>query len=220
MMASYDTALHEVDEAVGRVLEYYRDRGLSESTVFVITADHGEEFLEHGGTGHRGTLFEEVLHVPLVVRAPGGRRGARVPHLVRNFDTAPTLLDYAGIPSPETMDARTLRPLVEGRPFEGPATAYAGFPGIRMIRTDRYKLLRRQDGSELFFDLAEDPAERNSLTASKDARIRRAYLTLGRALDGTAARLRRQGAPTSGAPETATVDDATRAQLRALGYLE
>ncbi len=84
MMASYDTALRHVDDAVGRILRYYRDRGLFEQTVFVITSDHGEQFLEHGGTGHGGSLFDEVMHVPLVVRAPGGLSGVRVPRLEKN----------------------------------------------------------------------------------------------------------------------------------------
>lgn len=220
MMASYDTATRHVDDAVGQVLQYYRDRGLYDQTVFVITADHGEEFLEHGGTGHWGSLFEEVMHVPLVVRAPGGKRGVRVPRLVRNFDAMPTLLDYAEVPRPPAMDAISLRPLLEGRPFAGPTTAYAGFPGIRMIRTDRYKLLRRQDGSELFFDLEADPGETTSLSGSKDPRIHEAYLTLGRALDRTAEALRGQDVSKPGQPEAPTVDEPTRAQLRALGYLE
>lgn len=220
MTAAYDTAVRHVDQAVGEVIELYRQHGLLEQTVFVITADHGDEFLEHGGTTHKGTLFEELVHVPLLIRAPAGLRGVRVPRLVRNFDATATILDYASVPRPPDMDARSLRPLLEGRTYDGPATAYAGFPGIRMIRTDRFKLLRRQDGSELFFDLEEDPGETRSLAASKDPRIQKVHAALGRALDHTAESLRRQGPSASGAREPATVDAATRAQLRALGYLE
>ncbi len=89
-----------------------------------------------------------------------------------------------------------------------------------MIRTDRYKLLRRQDGSELFFDLDADPGETTSLAGSKDPRIHAAYLTLGRALDRTAETLRSQDVSKPGAPKALSVDEPTRAQLRALGYVE
>ena len=220
MTAAYDSALRQVDEAVGGLHRYYRERGLLESTLFVITSDHGEEFLEHGGTGHKGSLFEEILHVPLVVRAPGGLRRTRLSQLVRNFDVAPTLLDYAGIPRPATMDARSLRPALEGRSFDGPTTAYANFPGIRMIRTERYKLLRHEDGSELLFDLATDPGETTSLTRSTDATVQGTYLSLARAMDRTVEKLRRQGVSKRGPLEAVALDEATRAQLRALGYVE
>jgi arylsulfatase A-like enzyme len=220
MTAAYDSALREVDEAVGGVHRYYRDHGLLEGTLFVVTSDHGEEFLEHGGTGHKGSLFEEILHVPLVVRAPGGLRRTRLSQLVRNFDVAPTLLDYAGIPTPATMDARSLRPALEGRSFDGPTTAYANFPGIRMIRTERYKLLRHEDGTELFFDLATDAGETTSLTRSTNAAVQGAYHSLARDMDRTVEKLRRQGVSKRGPLEAVALDEETRAQLRALGYVE
>ncbi len=219
MMASYDSGIRHVDDAVGKLLQDYQDRGLLEKTLFVVTADHGEEFLEHRGTGHKGTLFEEIVHVPLIMRAPGGSRGVRLPQLVRNFDVAPTVLDYAGIAAPAaTMDARSLRPLLEGRAFDAPKTAYAGFPGIRMIRTDRHKLLRRQDGSERFYDLSHDPAEAAGHPPSEDAAAVGVYVALGKAMDETARELQDDGASKGGPSEAVALDETTRAQLRALGY--
>jgi arylsulfatase A-like enzyme len=219
MLASYDSGIRHVDDAVGRLLQDYEDRGLLEKTLFMVTADHGEEFLEHRGTGHKGTLFDEIVHVPLIVRAPGGSRGVRRRELVRNFDVAATLLDYAGITAATAaMDARSFRPLLEGRPFDGTKTAYAGFPGIRMIRTDRHKLLRRQDGSEIFYDLSQDPAEAAGQPPSQDAAAQVARLALGEAMDETARGLEGDGASKREPSEAITLDETTRAQLKALGY--
>jgi arylsulfatase A-like enzyme len=220
MTAAYDSGVRRVDAALDRILKAYAKRGLLEDTLVVFTADHGEEFLEHGGTTHKGTLFEELVHVPLVVRAPGGAAGRRWPGLVRSFDVAPTLLDYAGIPSPGAdMDALSLRPAVEGRAFQGPTFAYAGFPGLRMVRGERYKLLRRADGSEMLFDLRRDPAETVNLAGSAEPGPRAARAALATALDTTVDRLRRQGVAGTG-PATVVLDEPTRRRLRALGYVE
>jgi arylsulfatase A-like enzyme len=221
MIAAYDSAVRHADDAVGRLLEEYDRRGLRENTLFVVMADHGEEFLEHGGTTHKGTLYEELVHVPLVVRAPGGLRGERWTRLVRNFDVAPTVLDYAGqLPPAGAMDARTLRPVLEGREFTGPQTAYAGFPALRMMRTERYKLLRLRDGSEQFFDLKQDPGEVFDLAQAERPDVQAARRTLGKAMDEIVAELASERPSAKAARPEMTVDEETRRQLDALGYVQ
>ena len=221
MTASYESGIRHVDDAVGAILGFYRDHSLAERTLFVFTADHGDEFLEHGATSHTGTLFEEIVHVPLIVRAPGGQRNARAPELVRNFDVTATLLDYAGLASTAAgLDARSLRPLLQGRRGAGAATVFASFPWIRMLRTERYKLLRDADGGESLYDLATDPRESSNLAASQDAEVRRTHAALARRLDRMVERLRAEGEGAALPAAPAPLDEATRSELRALGYLD
>jgi arylsulfatase len=221
MTALYDASIRRADGAVGRILRHLQDRQLIEKTLVIVTADHGEEFLEHGGTYHKWTFFEELVHVPLILRVPGGPRGVRRPELVRSFDITPTILDYAGIATAARhMEARSFRALLEGGRFHGPREVYGGFPALRMLRTDRYKLLRYGDGREAFYDLRRDPREEHDLAQSGDERIRRAHASLAQRLDQTVDGLRAQGVSRGSAPEGGTIDEATREQLKALGYID
>ncbi len=108
LVARHDGAIAAVDAAIGKVLDTLRDRGLRDATVVLLTADHGEELFDHGQVGHGGTLYEEVLHVPLVVRLPGGAGARRVAAPARVIDVFPTLLAAAGIPAPEGIEGRDL----------------------------------------------------------------------------------------------------------------
>ena len=76
-LSLYDGEITWVDSQLSRLFAEMRDRGLVENTVIILTADHGEEFLEHGGVGHGHTLYEEMIHVPLIVSGPGFERGVR-----------------------------------------------------------------------------------------------------------------------------------------------
>lgn len=115
VMALYDAEIHWVDRHIGALLQRLKDLGLYERTIVCVTADHGDEFFEHGGIGHRSTLYQELTRIPLILRIPGGTPpGRRVPELVRIYDLAPTLLDYAlGGTLAETCGA-SLRPYLEG----------------------------------------------------------------------------------------------------------
>ncbi len=94
----YDGEILAFDRQLGRLVSYLRVRGLLQRTVVVVTADHGEEFLDHGGLGHGHTLFDELLHVPLLVRMPGGSPGL-VPRetVLQSIDLYPTILALAGV---------------------------------------------------------------------------------------------------------------------------
>ncbi|WP_254538324.1 sulfatase [Halomarina litorea] len=107
----YAASVHHADERVGDLLRAVDDRWL-----VVVTADHGEALFEHGQVGHEPALFDELLHVPLLVRPPAGTPVVprRVDAQVRHVDVAPTILEYAGVDPPPTFTGRSLRPLVEG----------------------------------------------------------------------------------------------------------
>jgi arylsulfatase A-like enzyme len=99
------------DESFGALLAGLAERRGDHSTVTVLTADHGEEFWEHGRRGHGQSLVDELLRVPLVVAHPGDPRlaaGSRLSQPVQLVDVMPTLLDLAGLPIPPSLDGRLL----------------------------------------------------------------------------------------------------------------
>jgi len=109
----YDGELAYTDSAIESLLGELGGRGLLDDAVIVYSADHGEEFQEHGGWGHGRSLFEEVLHVPFALRVPG-IAPRRVGDLVNLIDLAPTVLEALGIEPPATYAGTSLIPLMKG----------------------------------------------------------------------------------------------------------
>lgn len=172
----YDGHVAFGDACVGRIRQCLQDLGLARDTALIVTADHGEEFMEHGGFDHGRTLYEEVLHVPLVMEAPG--RTARrkvVPEVVRLLDVAPTIMDLVGLPMPKSMQGRSLLPALE-RPLPAePSVAELGL-GPRQegrwqvpaqlrvaVRMGDAKVVRGPDGHWEYYALSDDPRESHNL---------------------------------------------------------
>jgi arylsulfatase A-like enzyme len=173
----YDSEVRYLDAEIGRVLEWLRRDGLYEDMLIVFTSDHGEEFLEHGGWDHGTTLYEEAIHVPLVIKYPGGVGAGTVVHtLARCLDLAPTIIDVAGLSVPEQMEGQSLWTAVtppdhafsetEGRDAQNP---------VRALRGERYKWIRALPGNNRglppteLFDLQADPAEQVNLAGAEHA---------------------------------------------------
>src|SRR5205814_1831813 len=105
-----------------------REAGVLENALVIVTSDHGEEFGEHGGMIHRDTLYEELLHVPLIAVGSGGvrlRRGVVETALVGAVSIAPTILSIAGVTPPPSMEGPVILPKVKG-PKDGPVFAQYG----------------------------------------------------------------------------------------------
>jgi arylsulfatase A-like enzyme len=97
LVARYDAEIRWTDAEIGRLLDGLRARGRDRDTAVVVTSDHGEEFLDHGGTGHTRTCYEEVLRIPLIARVPWLAAGPRVvDEHVSLLDLYPTILDLLG----------------------------------------------------------------------------------------------------------------------------
>ena len=98
MRALYASEVRQMDEQIGRILAQLESAGLAASTLVAVVADHGEEFLEHGNLGHAETLYDELVHVPLLLRFPGRiAPQTLVSEQMQLLDLAPTLLDLAGV---------------------------------------------------------------------------------------------------------------------------
>src|SRR6185369_7574690 len=101
----YDGEIASTDAAVGRIVAALEQRGWLDGTLVALTADHGEEFFDHGNKGHMKTLYEEVLHVPLVFRLPNVvRAGRRSEAIFGSVHLMPTILGVVGVtPGPEAV---------------------------------------------------------------------------------------------------------------------
>ena len=111
----YDGEIAYTDSIVGSFVEVLRKHGLYENSVIAIAADHGEAFGEHGEERHGMFLYDETIHVPLLLKLPAGRlAGKRVEERVALAEVAPSLLEAAGVPAPAAMQAHSLFPLMDG----------------------------------------------------------------------------------------------------------
>lgn len=194
----YDGEVHYADRLAGTILDTLRERGYLEKTLVILVSDHGEELIERGVLGHGHTLYDELLHVPLVIRFPQSAHVRRVEPQVRAMDIFPTVLDVVGLPVPEGIDAVSLMPLVRGEP-QRPGTEVAIAeevlikPARRAVRRLENKLIVEEaTGAPLFFDLRADPNERANVAKQHLVEVERARAQLVQTLLAGAAGFRRQ----------------------------
>ncbi|MEZ6028462.1 MAG: sulfatase [Hyphomonadaceae bacterium] len=176
-LREYYRTLSSVDESLGRILTWLREAGLEQNTVVVFSSDNGFLFGDHGLIDKRNA-YEPSVRVPLLVYAPG-----RVPvgvtnaTRVRNLDFAPTVLDFAGVPSPPQFEGRSYRNLAEGRvtpeQWDAPDFIYSYYwewtfphtPTTFAIASGTTKYIQYHGvwDTEELYDLANDPGEMNNL---------------------------------------------------------
>jgi arylsulfatase A-like enzyme len=164
LTARYDGEIRYVDDAIGRVIDALKGAGRSDEVLIVITSDHGEEFLEHGGYSHGRTLYQEVLWVPLILSGPGVPGGAEPRQPVAAMDILPTVLSRAGLPvPPEVEGIDLLAEPVFDRYI--PSNEPKG-PPLFCIRRSDLKLIWNPDtGEAVMYDLGSDPGEQVPLPA-------------------------------------------------------
>lgn len=159
----YELETAEVDRNVGRLLDRLKELGLYDDAVILLTADHGEELWDHGSYEHGHALYDELLRVPLILKAPAVAPG-RVSSRVATTQTPRTVMDAAGFPTEDAYLAPPLpdSDLAPNRTLLIGATLY--FNGQTGIIFDDRKYIRDSDtGSELLFDLAADANEQHPL---------------------------------------------------------
>lgn len=214
----YDSLVTRVDELVGDLVAELEALGLAERVLLIVTSDHGEAFWEHGEIGHGppNTPYEGLAHVPLIVRWPGHLpAGVRVEAPVAVVRLAPTIRAWLGLPPEAWMHAVALP--IPGASEEGPSRPTVLQNDTWLATWDgRYKLFEPFEGGTeqaQLYDLEADPGETvnrvDALPGVRDAL--QAQLDAYRALE-------RSWQPTARRP--LELDEATKQQLRELGYLE
>lgn len=209
--ARYDEELAAADVAFDVLVRELNDARRGRDTAIVLTADHGEQFLDHGGWEHSDTLYDELIHVPLIVRIPGVPP-AVVSDQVELVDVYPTLLELAGVDGPAGLPGQSLRHAI-GQPEED-RLAFTEIAGAQYgLRAEGWKLIAFNDGRQQLFDLKRDTHEQDDRSAAEPNRVR----AMRRVLDRVLAEAIRTGHGIR--RETTPVDPAAVERLRALGYL-
>ena len=154
--ALYDNEIRYVDHYFGKLIETLEAKDLMKKTVILLWSDHGEELMERGAIQHGASVYEELIHVPLIIYLPGYKTPVRRQELVQSIDIAPTILDILGLESVEDFQGISLFS------DKAPRDHYAVVEQTRYnaIRSQTHKLLfdGKNDSVQLF-DLKADPAE-------------------------------------------------------------
>jgi len=222
--ALHDGEITQHDHFFGAFLDRLSALGLSEDTLVVVTSDHGEEFDDHGSWGHGHSVYQELLHVPLMFRLPNRiPAGAKVSDAVSTMDISSTVTELLGVEAMEHNEGHALVGLMLGEPSSRPAVAFSDFQDDRrVITTARWKLILRGNLTSTMFDLVKDPKEQSELDASAFPVGRRySRMLLGQFLGATNRGdwlSAEQKGGTQLERENAEMDDTIRDQLRALGY--
>ena len=176
----YNAMIEQLDEQVGRLLDYLDDTGQADNTVVIFTSDHGDMQGSHG-LANKHVPYEESTHVPLVVRdprTPMGSRGVASDQLVDTPDLTASIVDYAGC-TPSTMhEGTSIKPFTRGEPANVGKAAFAEQFGYVMMVTQQYKLVCQRHSFKPtdLFDLNADPYEMTNLAASADHAVVREQL--------------------------------------------
>jgi arylsulfatase A-like enzyme len=219
----YDAEIAFTDENIGQLLGAFREFGLYEDSLVVVTADHGEEFNDHGRIGHGHNLYDETTKVPLIVRLPGERRGGRrIESMARQIDIMPTMLDYLGVAPPRGVSGRSLLALTEQPDAYDGEAAFSdtrlGMPRRSAVVTAAWKVIESATPETQFevYDLHADPTEHRDLAATAPV-----VLGYGRQLlaqwAATTERVRYDPERPTASP---TMDEQTKRRLEALGYVD
>jgi arylsulfatase A-like enzyme len=218
LLSLYDAEIRYTDHNLGRMFAALDRAGRLDRTLVVVTADHGEEFLDHTTFGHKNGLYEEVLRIPLLLRLPGTLpAGVRIAGLVGLVDVAPTVAELCAVPFGPVF-GQSLRPAIEaGRaePRPQPIELLSRGVGLDMrgVRAAGWKSLRIAPEEPLrVVDLRADPGEKRLRTLEADDPRLRTTVQLWEQLDERARAF--QGAAPGELPEE------LREALRRSGYLE
>lgn len=171
----YFGEISQLDAAFGRLLAALRRLKLADNTLVVFTSDHGEMAGAHGLFG-KGLMYEEAIHVPLIIRAPGQKAGRRVAAPAGTIDLLPTLLDYAGADADADADARSLRPAVAGISPPRERIVISEYHNL-CASTSTWKLVAERGSlrGEALYNIVADPYElENRLNQPDCAEIREA----------------------------------------------
>ena len=184
--ALYDGEVRTVDDQVGQYVDTLERLSMLDNTIVIVTSDHGEELLERGNVGHSscslsGTLYEEAIRVPLLVRYPPALPGGkRITRQVSQVDIMPTIFDLLGLRMPAGAQGRSLLPLVHGRDIEGAEETFAetlpcGWQALKddhrriwCVRTPKWKLVfndfqPQEERTFELYDLESDPDEKHNV---------------------------------------------------------
>ena len=173
IISLYDNGIAYMDKCMEDLFDMLKEMDLFDDSLIIITADHGEEFQEHGYMLHSNPYYyEEIMHVPLLVKLPkadnhlnGRKREKVVDGLVESIDIMPTILDLIGTQGPK-IQGKSLMGLIDGNEKGKEYVFGFGSTGSVFMRSERWKMLNDsglKEGRFKLFDLHSDPMEKTNL---------------------------------------------------------
>ncbi len=178
LVALYDAGIRQLDDQLQKLFDFLQQRGLLENSFLIVTSDHGEEFLDHGGVLHGRTQYQELIKVPLIIRGPDIPQAQRIKDMVSLVDIMPTVLSVLDIPSATAFEGCSISPLWQKGGAKLPDRfifAEADHNNVkdnikRAVRHPQYKLHYDllSEKYELY-DLANDPKESVNITSEQTA---------------------------------------------------
>ena len=172
--ALHDAEISQSDAAFATFVADLKTMGLYEKSAVVVVSDHGDQFYEHGSVGHGDTVYQELVHVPLMIRAPGVFPSGRVVHAdVEVMDLYATLLDLAGLPPTPAAEGTTLAPLARDEVCCSPRAALTVDGQVsRGLKVQRYRMVHRGPGRIELYDEYDDPREQKDVAADHPIALR------------------------------------------------
>ena len=175
-----------IDKKIGEILDALEHKGYLENSVVIFTSDHGDCLTDHGHS-QKWTMYDTIMKMPLIVWTPGCKDGGRkVDGLCQQMDIGPAILEMAGLEVPETMEARSLLPAIEGEDWQPRDYVYAEHGRdniltetdfVSMVRSEDWKLVHFVDEPHgQLFNLKEDPNEVNNLWNDLDSAAKKQEL--------------------------------------------
>jgi len=212
LRALYDGGINYTDWYIGELLAQLKQMGLYENTVIIVLADHGEEFWEHGGLGHGGQLYDELLRVPLIIKLPAafGFRGKRLTTPARIIDIYPTIMELAGLSSPSRLRGKSLLAADAGEK----CWLYAEAPEMAALRDRSWKFIDKPGSlQDELYNLEKDPAEIKNVIARYPERAAQMQAQIAKFTKSAKS-------ATSAHQEQKSIDPKTFERLKSLGYLK
>jgi choline-sulfatase len=212
----YDGEIAYADEIVGRLIRYLKSHQLYDRSTIVLLSDHGEGLGDHGEQEHGLFVYDEVIHVPLIMKQAGSTgAGRRIRDLVQHIDVVPTILDLAKAPIPGTLRGRSLKGVLEGTGTIPERAVYSealyaryhfGWSELTALTDARYRYIKAPE--EELYDLDRDPHERQNVAGDRARSQTHEALRGALAQLAEGAAIEAPGEVPAGAPE----------RLQALGY--
>jgi arylsulfatase A-like enzyme len=163
----YDAEIRFTDEAIGKVINKFKLLDLLDNLTLIITADHGEEFLEHGGLGHSARLYDEIMRVPLILYQKGIQKPTAIETNVSHIDLAPTISNISNV-SKRNFNGENLLKYADKEDF----SRYVIAEDLHLIKKRKLRVIRTQNlkyiydewkGTHELYNLKKDPMEQNNL---------------------------------------------------------
>ncbi|MEX1039413.1 MAG: sulfatase-like hydrolase/transferase [Pirellulaceae bacterium] len=184
--AYYLANMTMIDEKVGEIMQALETGGYLENSVVIFTSDHGDCLTDHGHS-QKWTMYDDITRVPLIVWSPKRyQAGQVVDDLIQQMDLGPMILELAGAEVPSSLEARSILPVLEGKPWQGRDHVFAeqakdviftGSDFITMVRNHDWKLVHfLEEPWGQLFDLKNDPREVNNLWNSAEHQAKKREL--------------------------------------------